>query len=288
MSTQKVGLRSKEEFMSDYTPIYQPIYPLLMGKSQAYSEFAGKHEFRRINTVGDIRAKHITPKDSEMQLIAAGESKKAFKKYFLANQYQLSSLQDREGTEDVLKQVLDEHQKQFDELVLLGEGTSASTMLNNSLYWSADANYTLESSVEIALSDRLYDFHSKVLTNVAKANKVAGRKLIIFYGASLLPYYNSLYPTAVKPFKQALTEVLGANYSQAELPADICPSSANGWIIVNIDQIKMHYSKLPVLEDQGTNAEKKYNWFNFIMGSAMIEVLAKNAIVRQPISLETE
>src|SRR5690348_7660012 len=73
LSTNKIVLRSVEEFMSDYVPIYQPMYPLFLGKSQAYSEQTGKLEFRRVQTVGDIRAKHITPKDTEMRQIAVME-----------------------------------------------------------------------------------------------------------------------------------------------------------------------------------------------------------------------
>ena len=74
MSTNHIALRSIEEFMSGYTPVYQPIYPLFLGKSQAYSEQAGKIDFKRVSTVGDIRAKHITPKDTEIQQIAATEA----------------------------------------------------------------------------------------------------------------------------------------------------------------------------------------------------------------------
>src|SRR4051812_26135560 len=133
MATNKVLLRTVDEFMADYTPVYQPIYPLLLGKSQAYAEEVGQVNFKRANTVGDIRAHHITPKDTEIRQIAVGESSKAFKKYFLANQFIQSLLQDQQGIEDVVAQVLDEHQKQMDELILLGEGTSNSTMFNNGL-----------------------------------------------------------------------------------------------------------------------------------------------------------
>ncbi len=96
--TNQIVLRSVEQFMSDYTPIYQPIYPLaLTGKAQQYERQVGKLDFRRVQTVGDIRAKHITPKDSEMQQIAVMEGKKTFKKYFLANQFVRSDLQDSQG-----------------------------------------------------------------------------------------------------------------------------------------------------------------------------------------------
>lgn len=285
MNTNKIALRTVDEFMSDYTPIYQPLYPLFLGKSQSYATEVGKMDFRRVQTVGDVRAKHITPKDTEIQQIAVMEGKKTFKKYFLANQFTSSHVQDRQGWEEIIAQVLDEHQIQMDELFLFGEGSSNSTMLNNGLFWSNDPNYTLESSVEIALSDRLYDLHAKVVSTAQKANQVAGRKVVIFYGSDILPLFNSVYETAVKPFKVALQEVLGSNYSLAEMPEASTPSGANGWIIANMEQTKLHYTILPKLLSQGSNEEKMYYWANFIMGSCMLEVLAKHGIIRQPATL---
>lgn len=288
--TNKIALREVEQFMSDYVPVYQPIYPLFLGKSQQYSQEAGKMDFRRVQTVGDIRAKHITPKDTEIRQISVKEGAKTFKKYFLANQFTLSQFQDRQGVEEVVSQVLDEHQVHMDDMLLLGEGTSASTMINNGLYWSDDANYTLESSAEVledANDNYLADLHTKVMVNVQKANQVAGRKVIIFYGSSILPLVNSVYPSAVAPFKGVLQGVLGSNYSQIQLPEACTPSGANGWIIANLDQCKLHYTTLPQLMAQGQNEEKMYLWFNFLMGSAMLEVLAADAIIRQPATLSS-
>lgn len=288
MSTDKVCLRSIEEFMSGYTPVYQPIYPLFLGNSQAYSQEAGKIDFNRVNTIGDIRGKHITPKDTEIHQIAVSEGRKTFKKYFLANQFQLSQLQDQARVEDVVRQVLDEHQTQMDELFLLGEGTSSSDMLNNSLFWSDDSNYDLEGSAGIDADDNgqyLTDMHAKVMANVAVADRVAGKKLILFYGTDVLPVFDSLYMNSSVPFKSALQQVLGSSYSLGKIPAPISPAGENGWIIANLDQVKLHYTALPALKSQGNNDEKLYYWFNFMLGSCMLEVLANGAIVRQPATL---
>lgn len=289
MPTQKPVLRSIEEFMSDYTPVYRPIYPLFLGKSQQYVEEVGKLDFRRVQTVGDIRGKHITPKDTEIRQIAVSEAKKTFKKYFLANQFTVSHMQDQQGTEEIISQVLDEHQVQMDELFLLGEGSSNSTMINNGLFWSNDPNYVLESSAEVQMeSVGLSDLHTKVLVSASKANQIAGRKIVMFYGTEILPLFNSLYDQAVVPFKRTLQEVLGPDYSLAEMPAAATPSGANGWLIANLDQTKLHYTALPSLKDQGSNDEKMYNWFNFLMGSCMLEVLASGGVIRQPATIESE
>jgi hypothetical protein len=286
--TNKIIVRSVEEFMADYKPVYAPIYPLFLGKSQSYSEEVGKVDFKRVTTVGDIRAKHITPKDTEIRQIAVSEGSKTFKKYFLANQYTQSTIQDPRGIDEVVAQVLDEHQKQADELFLLGEGTAGNNVVNNGLYWSGDANYTLESSAEIDTdADPLIGFHSKLMENVLKADLLSGRKAIIFYGDSVKPLFNGVYASSPVPYKQVLSQVLGPKgYSFFELPSAITPSSANGWIIANLDQVKTHYTALPKLKAQGVNEEAMHSWHNFMMGSFMVDVLAQNAIIRQPITLE--
>jgi hypothetical protein len=286
MPTQKPGLRSVEEFMTDYKPVYNPVYPLLLAKSKKYQEEVGETSFRRVETVGDIRAKRITPKDTVIQRLSATESSKTFKKYFDANQFVLSHLQNPEGREQVVAQVLDEHQKQFDERVLTGDGTANNNVINNGLFFSGDANYTTESSVEIDSTSRLLEFHNKVITTATKADLVDGRKVIMFYGANILPLFNSLYESAAKAWKQVLGEVLGSNYTLMALPASVTPASNHGWLIANLDQIEMHYTMLPQLRQQGSNEEEMYDWFNFMMGSAMVEVLQPHAIIRQPATLE--
>jgi hypothetical protein len=284
MSTNKISLKTSEEFMDGYEPVYKPIFPLFLSKGVKHDEKVGQPSFRRVEAIGDIRGKHVTPKDTELHQVNSTDSKKVFKKYFLANQYKTSILQDEEGFDDVVKQVLDEHQIQMDELLLLGEGTSTSTMINNGLYWSNDVNYVLESSDEIATGDaRLPELHGLINAAINKAELVAGKKLVIIYGALLIPYYNSLYSASQKAFKAALQEI-NPDVDFIVLPANCTPSGANGFIVVNMDKIKLHYTTVPKLMKQGLNEEDMYNWANFIMGSMMVEVTAKYGIVRQPIT----
>lgn len=285
--TNKIVLRTVEEFMADYSPVYQPLYPLLLGKSKSYDEQVGTHDFKRVDTVGDIRAKHITPKDTEIKQVSVKEGKKTFKKYFLANQYVHSNFQDTRGNEDVVAQVLDEHQKQADELLLLGDGTSAGTAVNNGLFWSADTNYNLEDSVAVAFGadeDNLKDMHTKIMITCSLADNIAGRKVLIIYGATACAKFDSLYKNTDAPFKRVLSEVLGSNWSIVKMPNAVTPSGTNGWITVNLDQIMLHYTTLPSLKAQGVNEEKMYTWHNFVMGSMMVEVLTPDGIIRQPVT----
>jgi hypothetical protein len=287
MTTDRINLKTVEEFMSGYTPIYKPMYPLFLGNSQQYSMDVGKLNFNRVEAVSDLRMKTVTPKDSELRSVAARVGQKSFKKYFLANQYQQSTLQDVGDIEGVVAQVLDENHKLMDDLLLLGEGTSAATAINNGAFWSLDGNYVLESSTELKKADFLSSLHSKVMVTAETANALSGRKVVIIYGATLMPYFNSLYSTSQIAVKAAMQEVLGADYSIIKMPSACTPNATNGWIIANLDQCKLHFTALPQLKDQGVNSEKLYTWHNFMMGSCMLECLAYGAIIRQPCTFES-
>ena len=279
--TNNIQVRTAEQFMADYVPTYQPLYPLFMDRAQSYPQIVGQLDFRRADTVGDIRLKRILPKDSHIHSISVADGKKSFKKYFNAAQFVNSNFQDQQGLEDIIKQVLDENHKLQDELFLLGEGTSASTMLNNGLFWSADPNYNLQASIQIAAASSGYhlpDFHTQIMAAAAVSDQVAGRKALIVYGTTACAKFDGLYANTDRPFKSVLAEVLGSNYTLVKMPADVTPTSANGWLIANMDQVKTHYTVLPELKSQGVNEEKMYSWHNFVSGSMMLEVLVANAI----------
>jgi len=282
MSTNKIVLRSTDEVMADYVPTYQPFWQTLLGKSKAYPEVQGKLNFKRLEAVGNIRNQHYNAKDTHIHQISAVEKSKTFKKYFLASQFVQSTLQDRAQNEDVVKQVLDENNKLMDDLVLLGEGTSASTMINNGLYWSADPNYLLESSSELAATGgHLPALHASVSAEKIKADTVAGRKVVVFYGETMLLKLCGMYENGVN-FRSSLAQAIGGNYSLAELPTEVTPSGANGYMILNLDQLMLHYTTFPKLADQGVDARAMEVWHNFIMGSAMVEVLAYKGVIRKP------
>ena len=132
----------------------------------------------------------------------------------------------------------------------------------------------------------MIDLHAKVMQNVEAADQIAGRKLNIFYGSDILQRYDGVYAASSRPFRSVLQEVLGANYSLAKMPAAVTPSASNGWIIANLDQVKLHYVALPSLKSQGVNDEKMYSWHNFLMGSCMLEVLANGGVIKQPCTFE--
>jgi hypothetical protein len=283
MSTNKIVLRETNEIMADYESAYEPFWPILLGNSKAYPEVVGKVNFKRLEAVGEIRAQHYNPKDTHVHQIAAIEKTKTFKKYFFAAQFVQSTLQDREQNESVIKQVLDENNKKQDDLVLLGEGSSASTMVNNGLFWSNDPNYLLENSSQLANTDgHLPALHASVVAEKIKADSVAGPKVVVFYGSTMLTKLSGVYGTSSQPFRDVLQKALGSNYSITELPPEVTPSGANGFMILTLKQIMLHYTTPPKLDDQGVDARNKEVWHNFLMGSTMVEVLAYKGIIRQP------
>lgn len=285
--TNKLVLKNVDQFMADYRPTYNPIYPLFLGNSQQYSEEVGTVTNKRLEAVGDIRAKHITPKDTDIRQIAVKEGSKTFKKYFLANQFTQSELQDQSRSEDVVRQVLDEHQKHQDDLLLLGEGTAGNNVVNNGLFWSGDSNYVLESSDELRNApDTQGDLYEALMALVESAKDIDGEKLVIVYGATALSKLNSLFPEQAVSVKKAADGALEGVGRIVRLPSAVTPSATNGAICVTVPQVKLHYTALPQLKAQGVNEEKMYSWHNFLMGSTMVDVLAYGGIIRQPWTFE--
>lgn len=283
MTTNKIALRSTDEYNGGFTPVYRPIWGLFMGNAVQYTPEVGTHAFREVKTVGDIRVKRFTPKDTELKQIAVAEGSKTFKKYFHANQFIQSAFQDQQGVQDVIDQVLDEHNKQADDL-LLGDG------INSGIYTSADSNYQLESSVEVQKDDddgsHVADLYAKVAALAQIADTNAGRKLVMFYGANVLPKFTALFKASTKPFGAVLRDGLPVNYSFATLPSDVTPNGANGLMILNMDQLRLHWTAMPQLNARGLNEEKSYYWFNFLLGSMMVDCRVPKAIIRQPLTFE--
>lgn len=283
MPTGKLVLKDVDQFMADYKPTYNPIYPLFLGSAQQYSEEVGQLNFKRLEAVGDIRTKHITPKDTDIRQISVKEGSKTFKKYFRAIQFTQSSLQDQSRSEDVVRQVLDEHQKEMDDLLLLGEGTAGNNVVNNGLFWSGDANYVLESSTEIAATTGAQpDFYQSIMATMQSARDVEGQKALIVYGATALATLDSLFSGQAVSVKKALDDALVGDARIVRLPSAVTPSGTNGWIVANLAQVKLHYTSLPQLKAQGVNEEKMYSWHNFMLGSCMLEILASKGVIRQP------
>ncbi len=284
--TNLIALRSIDEFYQGYKPAYSPIMPLFTDSAVKYTVDAGSVNFIRTEAMGDLRSKMIGPKDTEIFQIAAREGSKTFKKYFFGSQFVQSNLQDVRGYEDVVGQTLDEHFKQSDELFLLGEGTSGSNVVNNGLYWSGDENYTLNSSAAVAAgTDGLYlnDLYTKMMGQIEAAQAIDGRIAVILYGSTLMPKYNGLF--ASNGSFLSVLQSASPGVAISKLPSAITPSGANGFMVVNLDKVKLHYTLIPTVWNQGVNEEKLYAWTNFLMGSSMLEVLAPGAVIRQPLTL---
>lgn len=290
MSTNKIVLRSVEEFLGGFVPTYRPIMPMFLGEGRArqYSVEVGKIDFKIAQTVGDLRARLLSPKDSEIFQVASNEKTKTFKKHFFGAQYVQSSLQDQRGVEDVMAQVLDEHNKQNDEIFLFGEGTSAGNVVNNGLFWSADENYELKTSAEIELGadgKHQADLYEKITDTLLEADDVDGQKMVMIYGDDAVKKFNGLLTETSQPLSTVMRNA-NPGVSFARMPKTVTPAGVNGYMVVNMNQILTHYCLIPRIDDQGVDAKMKQIWTNFLMGSSMVEVKADKGIIRQPITFE--
>lgn len=278
--TNLIKLRTIEEFTNDFKPTYVPIMPLFLDGAKQYNIEVGDVVAKTLNAVGDIRARMYGPKDTEIHQIDAKDSSKKFSKYFFAAQYRQSNLQSTEGYEAVVAQVLDEHNKQNDSLLITGDG------VNNGLMVSSDPNYVTNNSVALAAvsGNYLASFYANVAALLQDAQELEGRILVLTYGSTLMPVYNGLFATTNVPFTKALGDAF-PEVSFAKMPSAVTPAGENGMLIINLDQIRLLYTTLPKVYKQGVNEELDYAWTNFIMGSSAIDVKNKGAITKQPFTL---
>src|SRR5690606_5858361 len=103
--------------------------------------------------------------------------------------------------DDVTAKVLDEHHVQYDEL-LLGDS------VNNGLYTSSDANYVLEQAAAV-LDDTNAEatkmsLHEKIMVTADAANQIAGRKLLLIYGSTMVPIYLSMFSASGRSVRAVL------------------------------------------------------------------------------------
>jgi hypothetical protein len=285
MPTNKIVLDTVDNFMEGYSPVYQPLYSLLLANSIAYSEEVGKVNFHQLDAVGDIRGKRITPKDTEIAEISVIESAKSFKKYFFANRYIQSKFQKPGDINGVIAQVLEEYEKHMDEVMLLGEGTAANNVVNDGLFWNAQTNYRLDSSEAIdSGTGAAPDFYATLMSELNTARDLPGKKAIVVYGSTALGLLDALYPSEAFSVRSVIEGALESDESIVRMPTTITPAGTNGFIIINTARTRLHYAALPKLHSQGVNDEKMYSWHNFLMGSSMVEVQSPNAVIRQPLT----
>lgn len=276
--TNKIVFRSVEEFMGGFTPRYTSLMALFLDGAKQHEAAVGEAKYSKIEAMGDIRSRVVTPKDTELHQIGAGPSSKAFKKYFLGSQYIQSNLQDRQGYEDVVAEALDEHNKHNDEIFLSGDGQ------NNGLLVSSDANFTLRSSAAATTLDALYN---EIIAEALVANEIEGKKVLLYFGDTMSSRFNALFTENKVAFSAALSEAEAmSEYDFIKVPTAVLPASltGGGFAIVNMGKIQVHYMLLPEVNNQGTNEEKNYAWTNFLQGSSMVDVKTKDAIIVQPLT----
>lgn len=275
--TNKIVFRSVEEFMAGFTPRYTPIMGLFLDGARQHEAVVGEQKYTQISAVGDIRNKILTPKDTELHQIGATGSSKSYKKYFLASQFIQSNLQSREGYEDVVAEALDEHNKHNDEIFLSGNSQ------NNGLLVSSDPNFTLRTSALASTLDALY---TEIVAEALVANEIEGRKVLLYFGDTMSAKFNSLFADTNRAFSAVLSEAEAlADYDFIKVPTSVLPASlTDGFAIVNMGKIQVHYMLLPEVNNQGVNEEKNYAWTNFLQGSSMVDVKTKDAIIVQPLT----
>lgn len=279
MNTGHIGTLDIEKMNESFIPAYAPLFSLFLGKSEEYEAKEGNVSFKEVETVGDVKAKRISPKTTELELINTRISKKTFNKYYHGIKYTVSELQSDESFQKTVNQVLDEHSKQFDEIFVTGDS------LNNGLLVSTDSNYVLKASVNVGttLAAKQSALLAKIAEILEDMKSIAGSKTLYYYGIS--DVINSVDTNGL-PFKRILMDVLGEEVEIVKIPTESLGAFATlkGFAIVCHDQVNFNYTALPYVKATDINEEGGYRWARFLSGSSMLDVEAKGAVQHQPVA----
>ena len=86
------------------------------------------------------------------------------------------------------------------------------------------------------------------------------------------------FEAAGQIYKNVKSAYQSAKQKTREAYKGLAPERISGFYIRD--------SVIPEIKNQGQNEEKLYTWTNFLMGSSMLDVLAKGAVIHQPLTFE--
>lgn len=280
MNSSHIGTADIDKMNESYNPAYAALVSLFLPKSEEYEAKEGSVNFKEVETVGDVKAKRISPKDTELELINTRISKKVFNKYYHGIKYTVSELQSDESFQKTIDQVLDEHLKQFDEIFVTGDTH------NNGLLASSDTNYVLKASQPVGTTTPAKQAALlPLIAGIAEDMKsIAGSKTLYYYGIS--DVINSIDTNGIS-FKKLLNEVVGEEIELVKIPTEALGATygaLKGFVVVAHDHVSLNYTALPHVKASAMNEEGGYRWARFLSGSSMLEVNAKGAVQHQPVT----
>lgn len=278
-ATNKPVIKTSEEFAEGYSPVYSPIYPLFLSGAHAvaYERVEGKHTVKGVEALGDMFAKKFTAKDTLKHQLHGKATSFQFDKNFYLAEYKTGKNQSTEGDQSLVNEFLDNQNVLLDQLLLFGDEG------NQGLYTNNSSNYVTEGAIANIDPANKREFFEAITATADEADKLAGSKILMLYGETTRKLWRAgLFETGVASVRDRLMTALGPEYTPIVLPSQVTPM-AEGWMIINLNQIKVHHHGAPWMEP-GEDASARKRFVHFLIGSVGVELKQVGAIIKQEVT----
>lgn len=287
MSTDVIeGLKTKEEYLETVQFSYYPVSLAIREKEKHDIAGAETIKFRSLDVENEsIVAENLTAGQTEVAHIKAREGTKNYNKVLKGAKI-MQSVRNFGFNKipQLISKIVRGYSIIFDKIVLFGGDG------NNGIINTADPEAIAMDSVEIdmtASEQSILNQIVKVLANAKRkvSDTTASTSILIYvYGSKLLNALDTITYNG-----KSVREAMQAAWPQAtfvEVAGLVNDTDKEGMSIISQDLVTLHYSALPSMSDDGYNAENKYFWADFEVGSAMVDVREYGALINQPLTFK--
>ena len=284
MSTDfQTEIKSKEEYLATADLTFTPSILKIRKVKKSPMDGTEKVTFKRLDVEKDnITAENMTTGQTEVAHIKVGETKKTFNKYIAGAQIS-QSYRNGEANKlpDVHSKVLRQYFKMWDKMGFDGANG------NNGVFNTNDEMAIKNDSTAINGADNESKLNALIgvisaMKEQVSDNTASNDILLYVYGKELKQFMDQRLPNL-----GSVRSIVKETWPEAELHEVSGVSTANkgnGLVAISQDLVSINYVGMPEIGDQGTDNRAKEYWADYAMGSIMVDVEEKGALIEQPLT----
>ena len=284
MSTDfQTEIKSKEEYLATADLTFTPSILKIRKVKKSPMDGIEKVTFKRLDVEKDnITAENMTTGQTEVAHFKVGEAKKTFNKYIVGAQIS-QSYRNGEANKlgDVHSKVLRQYFKMWDQMGLDGANG------NNGVFNTKDEMAIKNASTAINGADNEAKLNALIgvisdMKDQVSDNTASNDILLYVYGKELKQFMDQRLPNL-----GSVRSIVRETWPEAELHEISGVSTANkgnGLVAISQDLVSLNYVAMPEIGDQGTDNRAKEYWADYAMGSVMVDVEEKGALIEQPLT----
>lgn len=281
------GLKTVEEYLQAVQLNYTPVSLAIRSRRKHDISGAETIQFRRLDVDSDsVVAENLTAGQTEYAHIKAREGVKKFAKVLKGAKI-IQSVRglNFNAIPQLVSKIMRKYSIIFDQIALLGADG------NNGVLNTNDPNAVANASVELDTSKAPLELMNDILALLAKVKAqvsayTASRDVLVYlYGEKFLTALS-----AVNYNGSSIMETVRRSWPEAQFVVvpSLVDNTKMGMTVISQDLVTLNYVSAPNMSDEDYNRENKYFWADFEVGSTMVDVEEKGALISQPITIKAE